>query len=98
VAKAEELRKAEPTITKEQAFARTYSDPRFAELANGDRRERREAPDLDAVMLRVRDGVRDATNGKQSPDFEATGRAAVEGGAVMKFNMMWGCARPARLA
>jgi hypothetical protein len=31
-AKGEELRKAEPTLTKEQAFAKVYTDPVLKEL------------------------------------------------------------------
>jgi len=39
---AEDLRKADPKLTKDAAFTKVYTDPRFAELANAERRERRE--------------------------------------------------------
>lgn len=41
VAKAEELRKKDPNLTKEQAFSKVYSDPANADLAKRERAENR---------------------------------------------------------
>ncbi|WP_407146257.1 hypothetical protein [Bradyrhizobium sp. ORS 86] len=41
VAKAEELRKKDPNLTKEQAFAKVYQDPANADLAKRERGENR---------------------------------------------------------
>lgn len=40
-AKAEELRKSDPKLTREEAFAKVYSDPANAELARAERRANR---------------------------------------------------------
>jgi hypothetical protein len=43
MAKAEALREAEPTLTREQAFTKVYTDPRNGEVAMAERAEHRAA-------------------------------------------------------